>query len=105
MDNKLRIEFIDLAKGFCIFILVYHHIMTGGHGSFKFHSETLLMIDRYLSVFREPLFFFCSGLFFSTYDSFKIFAVKKINKLLVPFFSFYMLVSVPKMWLHDHLGG
>lgn len=34
MVNKLRIEFIDLAKGFCIFILVYHHIMTGGHGSF-----------------------------------------------------------------------
>ena len=104
VNDKMRVNFIDIAKGICIFLLVYHHIVTGGHGTFRFHSGALFTIERYLGVFREPLFFFCSGLFFSVYDGFKTFLVKKINKLLVPFFSFYMLISVPKMWLHDHLG-
>lgn len=52
-----------------------------------------------------PLYFFLSGLFFKLYDGFGSFFVKKVNKLLIPFFFFYLLTSVvlPNI-LHSFFG-
>lgn len=41
-----------------------------------------------------PLYFFLSGLFFKTYEDFKGFAKRKINKLLIPFLFFYTTTSI-----------
>lgn len=46
-----------------------------------------------LGSFRMPLYFILSGLFFKEYGGFKDFTKRKINKLLVPFFFFYILFS------------
>lgn len=43
--EKKRIELIDLAKGFCILLVVFNHI-----------HETDLMLCS--SIFRMPLYFF-----------------------------------------------
>lgn len=41
-----------------------------------------------------PLFFVLSGMFFKTYDSFTKMVRHKINTLIVPFFTFYILTCI-----------
>jgi fucose 4-O-acetylase-like acetyltransferase len=81
-----RITYIDLAKGFCIVLVIF------------FHSKAVLNcyypIDTFLVSFRLPLYFFLSGLFFKDYSRFIIFLKKKTNRLMIPFFFFYVCFSV-----------
>lgn len=76
---KKRLEYIDLAKGFgIIFIIAYH----------------LRILPSYLPHLTGawvPLFFILSGLFFNERDKFKLFIIKKINTLLIPFLFFYTI--------------
>lgn len=66
-----RLDFIDLAKGICIILVIILH--------------TLNAEIPNTAALRMPLYFFVSGLFFRTYDSPRIFLLKKINNLIVPF--------------------
>lgn len=78
--NKKRIEFIDLAKGVCIILVVLLHMG--------------LPIDEHVPLLRNlriPLYFILSGLFFKTYGGFADFCKKKINKILIPFLFFYVV--------------
>lgn len=71
-----RIQFIDLAKGVCIFLVVMYHVG----------------IDiPYLDIIRMPLYFILSGLFFKEYTGFGDFLIRKTNKILIPFVAFYLL--------------
>lgn len=89
-SKSKRIEFIDLAKGFCILLVVWGHSM-GPLGSPEY------MFRDALSLFRMPLYFFLSGLFFKTYEGFVGFLKRKINKLLIPFLFWHVVfvLSVP----------
>lgn len=75
--NKQRIEFVDLAKGVCILLVVFSHCGVG----FPIPGEVML---------RMPLYFILSGLFFKDYGGFIEFLVKKTNKILIPFVFFYL---------------
>ena len=86
MNNTSRIDFIDLAKGFCILLVVFAHCCS--------HPGLETSMDDVLGSFRMPLYFFLSGLFFKMYDSFAGFVKRKINKLLIPFVFFYLTCSV-----------
>lgn len=83
--QKKRIEYIDLAKGICMFLVVMGHIQEA------FASEELRDVSYVLSYFRMPLYFMLSGLFFKRYDSFRYFLTKKINHLLIPYLCFLLL--------------
>lgn len=76
--NSNRIEFIDLAKGICILLVVVGHVGVN------------IAIPGLESV-RMPLYFILSGLFFKSYGGVKKFFIKKINKILIPFLFFYLL--------------
>lgn len=93
-DEKDRIGFVDLAKGFCIILVLIHHL----ESEIGVHCG----IDPYLRTFRMPLYFLLSGLFFKTYDSFWDFEIRKTNKLLIPFLFFYFLTSVQLTWLQQY---
>lgn len=80
-----RIQYIDLAKGLCITLVVLYHIY--------FHLHDIPPIIKSLSLFRMPLYFFLSGLFFKEYEGFLGFLLRKINKLLIPFAFFYLVTS------------
>ena len=75
--GKVRIDFIDLAKGVCIVLIVLGH--------------TGIAVDYTgLTLMRTPLYFALSGLFFKDYGGFMQFLVRKTNKILVPFLFFYI---------------
>jgi len=80
-NSKQRIEFIDLAKGVCILLVVM------GHSGFP------LDIPGW-SIVRMPLYFMLSGLFFKDYGGWWQFIIKKTNKILIPFLFFYLLGNV-----------
>ena len=80
-----RIQYIDLAKGLCILLVVLFHVFQHVH----FVPEFI----RSLSCFRMPLYFFLSGLFFKEYEGFLGFFLRKVNKLLIPFAFFYLVTS------------
>lgn len=73
-----RIEYIDLAKGICIILVVMYHCI----------SYEWMEILSYL---RMPFYFFISGLFFKDYGGLVKLTVKKTNKLLIPFVFFYSI--------------
>ena len=80
-----RIQYIDLAKGFCIILVVLYHVLQ----HFHVKSEYVYL----LSTFRMPLYFLLSGLFFKEYEGFLGFLLRKINKLFIPFCFFYLTTS------------
>lgn len=84
MSNK-RIEFIDLAKGICIILVVFSHIQ-------KTYDAPYILANCF-KMFRMPLYFFLSGLFFKNYEGFYGFLKRKVNKLLIPFVFFFLLTS------------
>lgn len=79
-----RIQYIDLAKGLCILLVVLFHV---------FQQIYVPGFIRSLGCFRMPLYFFLSGLFFKEYEGFIGFFLRKINKLFVPFAFFYLVTS------------
>lgn len=82
---KQRIEYIDLAKGFCISFVVLFHVFGDLSGDFI----------KIMNLFRMPLYFILSGLFFKTYSGFGGFIKKKANKLLIPFLFCYFVTILP----------
>lgn len=86
LHKEKRIVYIDLAKGFCIALVVIFHAK--GVLEMKYSS------DPFFASFRLPLYFFLSGLFFKDYGGFHLFFIKKVNRLLIPFLFFYFCFSV-----------
>lgn len=76
---KQRIDYIDLAKGICILLVLLNH---------TFGPLNKTGVNTMLGCFRMPLYFFLSGLFFNNYSGFINFALKKTNKLIIPFLFF-----------------
>ena len=62
--NKKRIDFVDLAKGCCIILVVIGHCGVSKN------------IPGY-EIVRMPLYFILSGLFFKDYGGFSILHLKK----------------------------
>lgn len=81
MTDEKRIEFVDLTKGICIILVVMAHI----GGPFDRMDN-----HHIVASFRMPLYFFISGIFFKSYEGFRGFLIRKINKLIIPFIFFYV---------------
>ena len=97
---KPRYAFVDLAKGICIMLVVWHHVVS------TWGLETYPLKEA-VSSFRMPLYFFLSGLFFKEYTGFFDFCKRKINKLLIPFAFFFVTLSCifPFVLHYLHLRG
>ncbi len=86
--NNKRIEWVDLAKGICIMLVVFWHIKEL-YSILGFTDRSMLLYTA--NWFRMPLYFLLSGLFFKTYSGYLDFLLRKVNKLLVPFIVFAAL--------------
>lgn len=80
-----RIEYIDLAKGLCISLVVLFHI-----GQQIDSAQTVSHTGEVFQYFRMPLYYFLSGMFFKGYSGFVDFSTRKINKLLIPYVFFFL---------------
>lgn len=88
---KPRLEWIDLAKGICMMLVVWSHTYL------LFQNEHLVAKDFYNQMgffFRMPLYFLLSGLFFKTYASPLMFLKKKVNNLLIPYLTFWLILAI-----------
>lgn len=85
-----RVEHVDIAKGISITMVAV------------FHSELTVFfanIIEPMSLFRMPLFFFLSGVFFSFSARPQLFLWKKTEALLKPYLSVLLLLLVYYAWL------
>ena len=98
-QTKQRIEFIDLAKGLCILLVVSWHVDTN---DLLYCNEN---IEKFFKAFRMPLYYVLSGIFLSIKGDYFMFFQKKINKIIVPFIFFVTITNVV-FWIgKDLLGG
>ncbi len=67
-------------------MVVLTHVNTHFHVSYPFELQ--------LKIFRMPLYFFLSGLFFKKYENIVGFIKRKTNKLIIPFCFFYLVGTV-----------
>lgn len=84
-----RFEFIDLAKGIGMMMVIYLHVTINYPSKINIYAGSHW--DTFVHSMFMPIFFILSGIFFSTKTPFKEWIVKKIKRLLVPFAIFYTL--------------
>ena len=78
-----RIEYIDIARGIGILLVVMGHNDFGAISPFAY---------KVIYSFHMPLFFFLSGYFLNTSIGFWNFFKKRFNSLLKPFFFTIFLI-------------
>ncbi len=98
---KNRFEHIDIAKGISIILVAL------AHSQLKLFAPDV--VDS-MALFRMPLFFFLSGVFFSISDKPKTFLIKKSDALLKPYFTtmiilFILWIAIKQQDLGWHLKG
>ena len=89
MEKSKQIEWINILRGFAIFLIVFGHSIG--------YSRGLTGLSRYLSSFYVPLFFFISGYLFQENTKEKLipFMKRKAKKILIPYFVFALLSLIP----------
>lgn len=88
MTPSKRIEYVDLAKGICILLVVLDHIANEGY-----FSAGDYLLNEIFEQMRMPLYFILSGLFFKDYAGGILeFLLRKVNKILVPYLFFIFLL-------------
>ncbi len=88
MGQGERLEWVDLAKGICMLLVVAGHLFWASGDMVLPQYEWL---DNCMTTFRMPLYFVLCGIFFKTYHSFGEFLRRKTNNLLVPFIVFFAI--------------
>jgi fucose 4-O-acetylase-like acetyltransferase len=98
MNNKLsdttRLQYIDIAKGILIFLVVIGHVLTGSN----FVTKAMI---RVINSFHMPAFFVISGLLVNEAklraQSFASFVKKRAIRLLVPYLVFELIGAAWQM--------
>lgn len=89
MEKNKQIEWINILRGFAIFLIVFGHAIG--------YSKGLTKLSRYLSSFYVPLFFLIAGYLFHENKEEKVstFIKRKAKRILIPYFVFGMLSLIP----------
>lgn len=82
-----RLQWIDMAKGWGILLLIYGHIADD-------------IFAKWLYTFHIPLFFFLSGYVFNPNKDWKTFIYSKSKSLLLP----YISLGIPLILINLHYG-
>jgi len=88
---KDRTNWIDLLKGFAIFLVIFGHNLLG------MQTNAGIFITKYIYSFHMPLFFIISGALYTKHGTFKEYVIKKTKSLLIPYFSFASILYM--YWL------
>lgn len=89
MNDKIkRIEWIDMAKGYGIILVLIGHV-------------DMPYITKYIYAFHIPLFYFLSGCVYNANNEFKSFFVKKLRKMIIPYFC----LCIPMIFSESYYGN
>ena len=83
-----RIAYLDFMKGLCILLIVVFHT------DVAFFGNVAPNLNYALQAFRVPMYYFLAGIFFKTYGSFKEFARRKVNNIIVPLVFFHLIACL-----------
>lgn len=84
IDKKSRIEYLDIARGIAIILMVAGHVFY-----YDIYWEVIFS-------FHMPIFVIISGMFFKYTESFKEYILKMIKKLFVPYVIGVCIVSTAR---------
>lgn len=87
-----RIQYIDVAKGLGILLVVAGHIFTG-------------TIKTQIFIFHIPLFFIISGFLYKQNHDYKGYFSKKVKQLMLPYAVFLIAFSIPLFLNEVRKGG
>lgn len=99
MYSKKRLEWVDIAKGIAIFLVVTGHMLRGftSSGMYSNYNSLLKYIDFTIYSFHVPLFFLASGLIYSYKTTIETkgelieFIKRKCKILIIPYIIFSWL--------------
>ncbi len=98
---KERILYIDIAKAICIILVVVGHYVPSGS------PEWWITLNDIIYKFHVPLFMFASGFVYiatkKENQQYWYFIMKKIKRLMVPYFVVSFLVITIKLITESHL--
>ncbi len=89
MENK-RIDFIDVAKGIGIILVVLGHL-----------NSAEQPIRNFIYSFHMPLFFLLSGIFFNDKTDIKTLLTKSVNGLLIPYIILVAVDALVYVLMHN----
>lgn len=97
-NKPVRLEWIDIAKGFVILWVVALHVGL-------LFEDNKFVNDLLFHSWAMPFFYIVSSLFISRKDDFHFFVGKKTNQLIVPLVFFVFLTNTLFWVVGDLLGG
>lgn len=85
-ESLRRYDFIDIAKGICIALVVFGHSLRGieAAGLMAYKNSLFHVVDSAVYMFHMPVFFICAGLFYRIGENPKKTILKKGYELLLP---------------------
>ena len=91
MSSSKRIEWLDIAKGIGIFLVVYAHARAP--------------YSSYIYNFHMPFFFLISGILYKSGGNLKQYIFKKIKTLYIPFVGWNLIFIVGKSLIrHENIS-
>lgn len=108
IDNS-RMQWVDLAKGIAITMIVYRHAITGMWDA-RIPMD-ILFYDISIQVgltFRMPLYFLLSGIFFRRSihkRGIKGYMIHKANTIMYPYFIWSVILMTLQMVFSDYVNG
>jgi fucose 4-O-acetylase-like acetyltransferase len=88
-SSRGRIEWVDVAKGIGIFLVVFGHNLGGLRESGILRDDSwVAFTEGYIYVFHMPLFFFLAGIFVagSARRTFQDYLINKASGIIYPYF-------------------
>ena len=100
---KVHYKQIDSLKGFCIFLVVLGHAII--YFPINLHENIYCeILFKILSSVHMPLFFTISGYCFSYRGNYREFILKKVKRLVIPYFVFNLLDIFPRAMLQQFVN-
>ena len=90
-NNRKRLEYIDVAKGIMISLLVFHHYPSSMGGIAVAHIDEIKCWQEWFIVFFMPAFFFITGFCSNFNKPFKEFLISNLKVLLIPAILFIVI--------------
>lgn len=101
----MRVEWVDIAKGVGIILVVIGHTLRGLNSSGIISTNSTLYTDSWIYSFHMPLFFILAGLFITKSVNWGSFIRSKLSTVIYPYFFWSVLFGIIHSVLSKHANS